>query len=744
MIRKTNADDAGNARLSKCEVKNHRGVPAIFINGRPVPGMTFLVREYFDLAYIRQYVKTGHKICIFEIKEQHHLPREMHYKWIDDQLRRLVALSPDLYIILGVYISMGKAWAARNPGELCRYENGSVNKYTDDVLADFPAYHMEGARQGYFSFASKVFEKDSCALMKDYIGFIKTRDYAGRIIGYFPEAGSTHEWNMYSSQPYGSVPDFSAPMTNAFREFLRRRYKNVKNLQKAWGDRRVNFDSAQVPGEKAREKTDNGCFRDPSRDRRVMDYYECVSKEMTDRKEALAKTVKAETNWKSIVGFYHGTTQDGSPGGYGWNQFIRSPYIDFGASPPAYEQRAPGNHSPLHNVIDTYHLHGKIFFSEDDLRPMYPVKDKRANPSVRHYGGLVKDLDESLNGFKKEIMQNIVNGVYGWWYDFHYKWYDRPQYFRLFGKLNGIYGLSFRHDRRKNSDIAIIFDEESHRYFGPNNRVNRNLYHREMIQEMGRLGTTADLLMHDDLDNPALPEYKLYIFLNCFRLTSSQVKMIDRIKKNGHTLLFFYGQGYINDEAKKSISVDNMKRLIGMNFKEVPRDIVAYATMGDSGHPLAKLLPNGFSFGQHFRNQDNEGFPPGIAISPLFTIDDKDADVLGYYCYEHDVHPAIGLKKFANWNSLYVGTIEIPAMFLRAAAKLAGCHLYLDTDDVVYAGKHFLAIYATEGDGPRTISLPRVTEVRDLFKNKLISRGTRKFTVNLKQHETVAYFLGKL
>jgi len=724
-------------KLSKCEIKNYKGAPAIFVNGEPIPPMSFLVREYFDLSYIKRYIETGHRICIFDIKQQFHLIEEEHHLWIDDKLRKILSLSDNLYIILAIYISLGKEWAEKNPTELCRYEDGSVNEYKEGFLPHYPDFPVS-SYQGYYSFASKVFEKDACNLIRSYVRFINSRSYANRIIGYFLEAGRTHEWNEYGKNV---DTDFSPAMHMAFRNFLRNKYKSIDKLRKAWKDDKVTFMNAKVPTGEMRLKVDNGYFRDPSKDCRVIDYYECHSKEIVDRMEALAKTIKEETNNKVIVGFYHGPTQDGGPGGYTWYQYIKSPYIDFAASPLAYEQRLPGKHSPLHHVVDSLHLHNKVFFSEDDLRPFWPVKDKRAKESIITYGGNVKTLWEVLEVFKKEIMQNVVNGVQGWWYDFHYKWYDRKEYWNLFKKLNSICQLSFKYDRRKNSEIAIIFDEESHRYMGPTNRINRSLYHRQIIQEMGRLGTTADMYLHNDLSNPKMKEYKLYIFLNCFRLTTEEVKVINQLKKNGHTLLFFYGQGYINDKSKKALSVDNMSRLIGINFKEVKEDIVAYITMEQSGHPIANMLPNGYTFGQHFRYLDNYGFPPAYKISPLFIVDDNKAKILGRYCYEHDTQPGMAIKDFGNWKSIYVGTIEIPAMLIRAIAKYSGCHLYLDTDDVVYINKHFLVIHASEGSGIREVNLPKKSDVWDLFKNKKVCSNSKNFKVYLKHNETGVFKL---
>ncbi len=723
--------------FADCRIAKHRGVPAVFVNGKPVPPMGFLVRHYFDYRYMKRYVDSGHRICFVDVKRQFQLTEEEHYAWLDERLSKIAALADDLYIVLAPYVAFDEAWSRAHADELTRYEDGSILPYPHGFKDYFPDFPKAGG-MGTYSFASKAFERDGIGQLLGYIRFLRTRPYAGQIIGFFPEAASTHEWNVYAGP---TAHDFSPAMQQAFRAFLRGRYRTVERLRRAWGDKRVTFETASVPTGAQREVAHRGHFRDPDVDRRVIDYYACASREVTDRMIAFAKAVKQETDRRLIVGFYFGATQDGGPGGTGWVRYQRCPHIDFVASPLAYEQRMPGKHSPLHQVIDSLHLHNKVFFSEDDLRPAWPVKDLRAESSVRHYGGGIS-LGESIEVFKKEILQNVVNGVQGWWYDFHFRWYDRPQYWKLFAHLNRIHRLSFEHDRRKASEIAIVFDEESHDYFAPNNRICRNLYHRQMINEMGRLGATADMIMHDDLGHADLPDYKLYVFLNCFRLTTRERRAVEAIKKKGRTLLFFYGAGYINDSRTPALSVRNMQALTGIRFKEVEADVVPLVTMESGEHALQKALPPGFAFGQQFRTMDHGGFPPAYQVGPLFAVDDAKADVLGYYAYQHDPVPAMAARDFGDWRSVYTGTIQMPAAFIRAVARWAGCHLYLDTDDVVYASRKFLTVYATAGAGRREIRLPRPETVWDLFSGKRVCRASRTFSVDLGKNETGGWFLG--
>lgn len=726
--------------FAACDIRKYRGAPAVFVNGRPVPPMSFMVREYFDAGYIKRYVDSGHRICFLDVKEQHHLPIEEHLAGIDEHLIQLTGLSKDLYIIFAPYISLGKTWLEAHPDDVCRYADGSVLTPSLDPMPHRPGYLQE-CYQGYYSFASQAFEKETCKRLRRYVRFLGSRPYADRIIGFFTEAGSTHEWNEYAGP---AASDYSPVMHEAFRRFIKARYRTVDRLRKAWGDSTVTFESVRVPSKAQKQKTDRGLFRDPSCNRRMIDFFECHADCVVDRMIAFARTVKRASSGRLLTGFYHGVTIDGSPGGKAWKRYFNSPHIDFCASPLGYEDRTQGAHNPLHTVVDTVHLHNKVFFSEDDLRPAWPVRDKRAESSIKRCGGDMP-LQDSLEIFKKEIMQNVVNGVQGYWYDFHFKWYDRPHYWKLFKRLNRIFKQSFANDRRKCSEIAIIMDEESHRYVDPENRVCRNLYHRQMLHEMGRLGAGADIYLHDDLDHPDMPDYRMYVFLNCFRLTGRARRRIERLKRDGRLLLFFYGQGFVNDEARQPLSVQNMAALTGLHFREVDDAAVPLVTMSAAGHALLSGLTPGMTFGQHFRpirHYTGHLFPPGIKAAPLFEVVDRDAVILGHYCHQHDTIPAMAYRDFGDWRSLYTGTLAVPAAVLRAAARMAGCHLYLDTDDVVYASRRYLVVYASAGDGPRTIRLPRRTDVWDVMHDRYAARKARSFTVDMKRNTTAAYLLG--
>ena len=66
--------------------------------------------------------------------------------------------------------------------------------------------------------------------------------------------------------------------------------------------------------------------------------------------------------------------------------------------------------------------------------------------------------------------------------------------------------------------------------------------------------------------------------------------------------------------------------------------------------------------------------------------------------------------------------MPLPANLLRACARHAGCHIWDEDDDVIYASDSLVAIHAVKG-GPRTLRLPRACRVTDAVTDQPVGRG---------------------
>jgi hypothetical protein len=68
----------------------------------------------------------------------------------------------------------------------------------------------------------------------------------------------------------------------------------------------------------------------------------------------------------------------------------------------------------------------------------------------------------------------------------------------------------------------------------------------------------------------------------------------------------------------------------------------------------------------------------------------------------------------------------LPASLLRRIAQFARVHLYVDTEDVVWASRSLVAVCVKEA-GTRTVRLPRKGTVRDLYSGGQMGQGVQSF-----------------
>ena len=109
--------------------------------------------------------------------------------------------------------------------------------------------------------------------------------------------------------PY--IGDFSEPMQNYFRKWLREYYNNdVKALKKAWADPEVEFETASVPSMEQQLNTGHGTFRDVSTERDVIDYYRCYADLDSDLFIDFCKVVKEENGEAALTGGFYGYIYD--------------------------------------------------------------------------------------------------------------------------------------------------------------------------------------------------------------------------------------------------------------------------------------------------------------------------------------------------------------------------------------------------------------------------------------------------
>ena len=333
-------------------------------------------------------------------------------------------------------------------------------------------------------------------------------------------------------------------------------------------------------------------------------------------------------------------------------------------------------------------------------------------------------MEDSINVMKREFGRNICTDVQAWWFDqiMGGKRYKDPEIYKLFKRQQEIAKECYASDRRKCSEIAFIYDEESYSVVSDESNVQAV----ELLRgyETDIIGAPHDRYFHTDLD--LAPDYKLYIFVNCYYLNDKEREQIKRkLKKNNATALFLWANGLINPDAECIQSEKNISDLVGMEIKE--EDAVRYGKFKITGEGLTKNLDRGEVYGDFKRRMwANASSYAGrvrsskVFLTPAYTANDSEAKNYGYFL--DSGAPALSVKECDGYTSVYCGTKYISADIIREIARFAGCHIYEETGDVVYLNRHYLTHHAASS-GKKTIKLKKPMRVKDAYTDTVVCTG---------------------
>jgi len=242
------------------------------------------------------------------------------------------------------------------------------------------------------------------------------------------------------------------------------------------------------------------------------------------------------------------------------------------------------------------------------------------------------------------------------------------------------------------------------------------------------MGAPYDVYLLNDFLKGQLRPYKLYIFLNAFRMDDNRRAALKKeLCRDGHTALWIYAPGYIKDSS----SVDYMKDLTGFTFVENPHPWPSFMHISNFSHPITRELPQDLFWGT-----DSQ-------LGPLFHLADSNTTVLGNIVMAQGTcQPGFAVREFPGWRSVYIAVPNIPAQILRSIARYSNVHIYSEEGDVLEASRNLLCVHTISG-GERKFSLPEEVEViYDLFGKTIIGRNTSQFTVTLPASSTALYFTG--
>ena len=712
--------------VTVAEVGMYKGAPTLFINGQPRPPFLFWYPSNAETNHVKDFAEAGIHLYTFGTNIGWVGPRRYDFHEIDGKMETLLEADPEALALLRSNCNSPPWWNELHPEELSLNHDGSFDS------------------RSKASFASDLWLKEVSEALRSYIEHVRNSRYADRVFAYHIAQGGTGEW-VKPDCVEGFYSDYSKPMTQAFRKWLHGKYGgDVASLRTAWNDPKVDFHNASIPSKEAQAGTTLYAFRQPSREKHVIDYYLYFADQVAEDIIFLCRTAKEASRNESLAGVFYGyimdlawtgaffrpfrtplgldykTTQHQRSGHMGIKKVLDSPYVDFLCSPYSYHFRGLGGDGAFMSLTESVKLHGKLWFNEDDVRTFL------ASPTNPY--GRADTLQESVAVIERNFSNVITRGVGMWWMDQENKYFDHPELMKTISKLKRVGEASLNFDRSPSGGVAVIVDETSPAYQSVLINLMYPLILKQKQFEFGRMGTPYDLYLHDDLANPAMKDYKFYIFLNTFYLSKDEREVIEeRVKRDGNTVLWIYASGFIDEHGA---SVDNVSNLTGINMGVDMDKWGLNVAITNFDHPITSSLPTDTWFGTDYH------------IGPIFYVNDPEAVTLGKLVYNRGrFKPGFAVKEFEDWTSIWVGAPVVPAEILRNIAKYAGVHLYSESGDILSANKNFLSLTTIRSEYKR-FKLPRKTSVYDIFNNRVVAENVTEFTEYVPASTTALYFLG--
>ncbi len=750
------------------EIRNHNGRPAIFINGEVYPPMMATVRTRngrdieFDRDYFVNLGKSGIKIY-FLICDTVDLYPEA-FDLFDKEARALLDAIPDAYIIPRIGMHPTNEWIENNPDECIRYSDGdspSCHLFSESYETDIPRH---------YSLASREWREERSAALIKTLNMIKDLPYSDRIIGYFLAAGGTSEWYYMLptiDQKNKRTMGYSPAFKREFSKYLTEKYGTDENLRAHWKNPKASLNDPPIP-EYAKHyfvsEIDDDCnvpkvrmyansnklpapkngynfgsFADLESASDVYDFYRAWNLATAESVTHFAGVIKS-VDPGYLVGAFYGSqgcinhVQASSTGGC--LKVLDNPNVDFLAAPGVYEFRRPGGCTGQREVQDSFALRNKIYIVEDDVRTLAEGEYHKALYQIY-------DMTDSLNVLKREFGRTLCEEVQSWWFDqiIGGRRYKYPEIYELFAKQNAIAKEAYSLDRQKNSEIALILDEESMQACSLH--TTRDTVELFRNYEMARVGAPIDQYYHNDMSNPDMPDYKLYVFLNTFLITPEEREVIHKkLRRNNATALWLYAPGLIDpSKTEGKVSAENVRLLTGIacNIDNERHDSI-FRWNGEP-HNLSTLLDKRELFGDFDRKrilglvgQRFDGrYQYDTYMYPTVYSVDKDAKNLAYFLTTG--LPAVTVKECDGFTSILHGGKFLKNKTLREAARFADVHIYNEEDDTLYANKNYLTIHSSKTE-KKHLKFPETVTLYEVYEDKVYAEGVTEVEFDMYLGET--------
>lgn len=678
-----------------------QGHPEIIIDGEPVVPLFFFGNidsassERKVCEQIRQAASAGVHLHILLLELPVSVP--MVTDSVHEALRLLhLVRQHDVqgYVMFRVVFTPPLDWQKLYPEAMTTYADGST---------------------GEPSFASDRYWQEAEASLTLLVRQLEVLDESRAILGYHLDC---REWFYEYQRGY----DYSPAAQEAFRQWLRGRYKNdVVALRAAWHDGSVTFTSASVPTYRG-DVTPVTVLYEYRKGQRYVDYLQFASEVIARRIISLSRTVKKNSDNRRLIAVSYGYVLDfpvPHSGHLALSEVLSAQSIDLICAPVSYRDRRLTQPGSVPVPVASVRLHSKVFVLEDDTKPY----TAQAN-TPDDYNPRCPDAESTRQVRLRNAVTALVHHAGISWMDLWGEgWVDDKDLWREAQKLSDLYSVHIRRRHPETPEVAVLVDEHSlTRIQSPKALLEPLVVHQQEV--LARAGIHYGVYLQSDLVRKAFPDAKLYLFLNPIQVNSDVREAIrERLQRDGKTLVWLYAVALYDETG---YTPDGPRDVAGIAIKAQPWNSEVGSIISNDRHPISERLRNK-QVGVRER------------INPSFYVLDEKAIVLGEYIQTG--LPSIAVEDMGTWRSVFIGERQLTVELLRGLCRYAGVQVWSQSSDVVRVAPPLLAVHSV-GDGAVHLQFPQRQMVYDLMEARLLAEDTNNMRLNMRTGQNGLYAIG--
>lgn len=504
-----------------------------------------------------------------------------------------------------------------------------------DPPAPWLAAHPEDVFSGSVNTASPAWRALYRRMLTDLVDHVSRSDYADRVMGYHIGALRCGEWSVY---PF----DFS------------------KDLPAATCDPRDPLPPLADIAE---------------RDRRIREINAAAADAAIDSATCLRRL----TGGRKLIGLFFGYVNFPQED---MIRVIRSDAVDFYAAPPHYgtdrDPGAPARSQAYYQA--SYRLHGRIFYEETDYRTF--LSDPACVPRGMER---MRPREEAVSLMRRTVGKCLAGGWENWWFLLGGNdTYSDPKMMETVRLGAAVERETLHTARWRPAQVAVF--TSSGDYASSRGTHQMAFRHENKIrlhvEHLPTCGVPFDSYLLDDIADPRLPDYDVYVFPNAYSPSEElRAKIKERVRRPGQTAVWVYAPGYYRHGKG---GAENVEDLTGRRVRET--------------YPVQ-----------------------GGLCSRQFAVPDGEV-------VERD-----------GWRSVFLPQPP-DAATLRRVFREAGAHVWLETPDVLAAGRGFVMLHAAQ-DGEKRLRLPCAADAVEVFGAAPVRKGCTEIVENLRKGETRVYRL---